>query len=155
MGLFTRVRGKVEVFSVIHGGEPLTVPGIVTGAAYAAGDAFGTKFGLRAPKEGVIATANFLDHDNEGLPKELWLLRADFTGTADNAAFALTDGDLSKVVGVIVFDTFRAANANRVGGATPALYYKAPSGLLYCQFVTRGADNIAAEKLPEFYLVVT
>lgn len=151
----TRIRGKVEVFSPLGPTPLIQIPGIGTAAAYATGDAFGVMLEIPVPIEGVIATAVFHDHDNEGIQKDLILSASPFTATADNAAFAPSDLDLTKVIGVVTFDVFTNFNANKVAVATPALYYKAPLGYLYGQFVTRGADNIAAAKLPEFFLVVS
>ena len=130
------------------------VPGIGTGAAYASGDAFGTKFLLTVPVEGTIATAVFLDYDDEGLTKELVLFNEDFTVTADNSAFAVSDADLRNCVGVISIGTFYNFSANQLGIASPALYYHAPRGFLWGQVVTRGADNIAAGSIPDFFLEI-
>ena len=79
-----------QVFSTPY----MEVPGIGTGAVYAAGEAFGSKFHFNVPKRGVIQTVIMLDLDDEGIETELWLFRNDFTATADNSAFAITDLDL-------------------------------------------------------------
>jgi hypothetical protein len=130
------------------------VPGIGTAAAYASGDAFGTKFFFDVPREGVITQFVFLDYDDEGITKELVLFNADFTATADNSAFAPSDDDLAKCMGVISIDVFYNFDSNQVGIAVPAFSYNLPSGRFYAQFVTRGADNIAAGSIPEFLITV-
>lgn len=134
---------------------PIQIPGIGTVSAYAAGDAFGDKFTIKVPKQGVISTAVFLDKDDEGITKELVLFSKDFVAVTDNAAFAIRDHDLERVKGVIDFDDFRNYGNNQVCVAYPALYYEAPEGRLWGQFVTRGADNIAVGALPEFFMVVS
>lgn len=132
-----------------------TIPGIGAAAAYAAGDAFGDKFILLVPPEGTISNIVFLDLDDEGIQKDLVLFREDFTATADNAAFAVSDDDLGNCIGIVTVNVFYNFSNNQVGIGTPAFAYRAPSGRLFCQFVTQGADNIAAGSEPKFFLVVT
>lgn len=134
---------------------PRPVTGIGTAAAYTTADAFGGKFALDVPVSGTILNIIFLDKDNEALNKELVLFSADFTATADNAAFAPTDADIANCIGVVAVDTWFSYNANAVGIGTPALGYIAPSGRLWGQFVTRGADNIADGSIPLFSLVIS
>ena len=149
----SRIKEVVFTTSKLHV-VTTTVPGIVVANAYAAADAMGTKFAVKVPKEGTIATVVWHDYDDEGLPKELVLFSSDFTGSADNAVFAPSDLDLLKCVGVISIGTFYNFSVNQVGVATPALYYIAPAGVLYGQVVTRGADNIAADNIPTFTMVI-
>ena len=130
------------------------VPGIGVGAAYATGDAFGTTFVIPSQDEGTITKVIFHDLDNEGLRKELWLFSRPFTETADNAAFAPTAQENPYSVGVIPVSTFYGASGNQIGLALPALDYLAPQKKLYGQWVTRGADNIAAGSIPEFTVVM-
>ena len=131
------------------------VPGIGTGAAYASGDAFGITFTLRMPyTKGTISNLVFLDYDNEGIHKELVLFSAPIAGTADNAAFAPSQTELRSCIGVVATEAAYAYSGLQELQGTPALAYSAPAGLLYGQFVTRGADNIAAAKIPDFFLQV-
>ena len=130
------------------------IPGIGTAAAYAAGEAFGTKFSIPVPVQGTISRIAFLDLDDEGLRKDFVLFSRDFTATADNAAFNLSDGDLAYCLGVLSVDNFFNWGANQLGQVYPAFDYIAPDGLLYCQIVTQGADNIAAGAIPKFFLTV-
>lgn len=131
------------------------IPGIGTGAAYASDDAFGSIGELVVPKSGTIATVLFLDLDDEGLRKDVYLSAAPFVDTADNSPIALTDAAVRNCLGIVSIDTFYDLLDNRVGIATPALWYHAPRKRLYYQVVTRGADNIAAGALPELWFVVT
>lgn len=134
---------------------PTEIPGIGTGSAYAANDAMGTTFTLDVPCAGAIVKAFFYDLDDEGIGKELWLLAAPFTAAADNGAFSLDDPDILKVVGVLIFNNFRDAANNQISdSAQTPLWYKVPSGKLYCQVKTLGADNIVAGSLPKVSLLI-
>ena len=144
----------VPVVSRVHKTERRPVAGIGTGLAYAAADAFGTRFAIPVPPFGTIASLVFLDYDDEGIPKEFVLFEREFTATTDNDAFAVSDADLSSCVGVITVDVFNNFGNNQIAVASPALAYSAPGGYLYCQVVTRGADNIAAGSIPEFFMVI-
>ena len=145
---------SVPVTSHIFPSELVEIPGIGTAVAYATAEAFGTRFPIVVPVEGTIAQVTFLDFDDEGINKELVLFSREFTATADNAAFNPSDADLNFCLGVISIDTWYNYSANQVGVATPAFHYVAPSGTIYGQFVTRGADNIAAGSIPKFFVVV-
>ncbi len=135
--------------------DTVIVPGIGAAVAYATGDAFGTRFSFAVRKEGTIQTVVFIDKDDEGINKELVLFRREFTATADNAAFAPSDGDLMYCVGVVSITTWFNFGSNQIGIATPGLFYVAPDEILYCQIVTRGADDIAAGSIPAVFMVVT
>jgi len=131
-----------------------TIEGIGVAAAYATADAFGGRLVIPVPVEGTICTVVFHDYDDEGITKELVLFNDEFTATADNSAFAVSDADMRNCVGVISIVTYFNFGSNQIGQATPALFYIAPKGLLYGQFVTRGTDNIAAGAIPDFTMVV-
>jgi len=133
----------------------VTVPGVGAGVAYTSGDAMGLRFSFTVRREGTIQTVVFLDRDDEGVNKELVLFNREFTGTADNAAFAVSDADLTGCVGVVSIATWFNFDANQVGMAYPGLFYVAPHERLWCQVVTRGADNIAAGSEPIVFMVVT
>ena len=132
----------------------VTVPGIGTGSAYAAGDAFGTRFVFEVPPKGTITRAIFIDKDNEGIQKDIVMFSREFTETADNAAFDPSDVDMTSHLGVASVNVFYDFGSNRGGEAVPDLEYSLPDGRIYCQIVTKGADNIAAGAIPEVYLVV-
>jgi hypothetical protein len=81
--------------------------------AYASGDALGgllTFTNALLAKDigvstGVIVSAFILDEENspEHAPIELWLFKATFTATANNAPFDVSDADLLNCLGVIKF----------------------------------------------------
>ena len=130
------------------------VPGIGTGVAYASGDAFGTRIRFGVPVEGTITNVIFLDNDDEGINKDLVLFEDEFGETADNAAFAVSDADLLRCVGVAHINSWANYANNQVGMANPGLGYSTKTGVLHAQLVTRGADNIAAGQLPYIFLVI-
>lgn len=133
----------------------IEIPGIGTGSAYAAGDAFGGKFAIQVPKKGCIEAAIMYDLDDEGIETELWLFREDFSATTDNSAFAVSDADLMNLEYVIGIQNFANAGNNQIGiNSGLGLPYEAPNGNLYCQCVTRGAPNIAAGNIPRVALAV-
>ena len=150
------VTEKGEVYEAVHSYSTglIRISGIGAASAYTAADAFGTSGRIPVPKEGTIAFVSFLDYDDEGLNKEIVLFSAPFTATTDNDAFAVTDDELRLCLGVISISTWYNFSANQVGISYPTLTYVAPTGFLHYQFVTRGADNIAAGKSPDFSLVI-
>ena len=152
--ILTTLRQGTVVISPVFYTQVTGVPGIATAAAYASGDAFGTMLTFDVPKEGTISNVVFLDYDDEGISKDLILFNGRFTHTADNAAMAISTGDLRKAIGVAFIDTWSDLTANRIGLAVPALSYNAPQGKLFAQLVTRGADNIAVGAIPDIFLMV-
>ena len=158
MGILQKIvdvlRDGIAIKSPVFVTGQIEIPGIGTGAAYAAGDAFGNKFVFKVPKEGTIANVVFIDKDDEGLNKELVLFNKDFGQTGDNQAFSPGDPDLHDSIGAVSIETWYDYALNQLGMATPALSYVAPEGQLYAQMLTRGADNIAAGAIPRIYLVI-
>ena len=139
------------------------VPGIVTGAAYAASDTFGQLFEIpdvaRVPGGTfVITTAMFYDYDNEGIAKTLHLFRQPVTVAADNAAWAISDAHAAYLMpgGPIKFTSFDTHSNNQTSPAAPALYGVCHPGTasIWGCFQTTGADNIAAGSLPVVSLLV-
>ena len=128
------------------------IPGIGTGAAYASGDAFGTGFWVPFPRSGYIDSLTFIDLDNEGIAKTIYLWKAMIRTTDDNAAFEPVREDF--LVGRALQINLTAADYVTHSGGQMAtvtgigLPYEAPCGRLWCRLVTRGADNIAAGALP-------
>ncbi|MBM3946505.1 MAG: hypothetical protein FJ315_03775 [SAR202 cluster bacterium] len=146
-------RGTVALSPIFNTGF-INIPGIGLSSAYASGDAFGTRFSIAVPVEGTISTVVFADLDDEGLDKEVVLFNNEFNQTGDNDVFAVTDGDLLNLVGIVsITDWYNFAN-NQVGRSTPALAYQAPLGRLWGQVVTRGADNIVPGHQPHFFMVI-
>lgn len=150
----TNISGELYVAGRVFRTPRQPIPGIGAAVAYTSGDAFGTKMVFQVPIEGTISNVHFLDYDDEGLTKELVLFSQDFTGTADNAAFAVSDEDLRNCIGVLNITQYFNFDANQLGQGTPALGYLAPEGHLWGQWVTRGADNIAAGAQPDCFLVI-
>lgn len=148
--------GPVPVQGRIVTVGPLTVPGIGTGAAYAANDQFGSLLLIPVPKRGAIVKAVFHDLDDEGLGKELWLFNSPrITLAADNAAFSLADEDNLGLVDVLTFAVFKDAVNNQLGiTADTPLWYAAPEGILWATVKTLGADNIAAGSLPALSFII-
>lgn len=145
--------GSVVVEGKLWKVGPVRVPGVGAGAAYAAGDAFGTMFSFFVPVTGAtISEVTFLDYDDEGLRKDFVLFEKEFTGTADNAAFNPSDADLRSALGVVSVDVWYNFSANQIGVANPAKPISSPRGQVWCQIVTQGADNIAAGSVPEFII---
>lgn len=148
--ILSRLRGPYATDWII-------VPGIGVSAAYATGDAFGIQFEVPVPVSGTIQSCTFVDKDNEKLAKDIYIFASSFAATADNSAFAPSDPDLQACIGFISISggDYAANNANAVGHRDNiGLSYVAPGGKLYCQIVTRGADNIAAGKIPLVQLVI-
>lgn len=144
----------IPVVSRLYVTDSYLVPGIGTAAAYAAGDAFGTKFSFIVPDVGTITLIGFIDYDDEGSEKDFVLFRRDFTATADNSAFNVSDADMAFFVGAPPVNIFTNFGANQVGVAAPNLDYRTEDGHLYCQIVTQGIDNIAAGSIPQVFLVI-
>jgi hypothetical protein len=126
----------------------VTVPGIVAGAAYATGDAMGTRFQLPVPTAGYITTVLTVDLDKEQLDFDVLLFRQAFAPTADNAAMDVADTEHHRFTGHISVLTTHYAALNDSAVATtrlaPPLHYYAPAGYLWVQLVTRGAPNYTA-----------
>lgn len=133
------------------------IPGIGTGAAYVAGDAFGDVFTFVVPVTGFIHGIVFHDLSNLKIAKTLFLYDAPVTATADNAAYAPSGTALRQCVGVISIGAgdFYAANANAVAVKEGLnIRYEAPQGKLWCQIRTEGADTVVAGALPSVKLKV-
>ena len=135
---------------------PKIIPGLTLAGAYTSGDAFGTLFWFDVPRRGVVQGVIFHDRDNEKLAKEIILSPAEFTPTANDSAFAPSAFDLTRLFPIrIVVSNFDAYNANAIGHVEGVnLPYVAPEGKLWCQVVTRGADNIASGSEPSISLII-
>jgi hypothetical protein len=135
--------------------EPVTPPGLATGAAYQDLDALGQVFSFVVPPSGIIQSALYYDLDDEGLQVDLLLFRDSPVQQVDNAAVALVDTEVLKAFGRIQFTAFadlatgQFANVNNLG-----LAYAANGGRIWAIAQARGALNIAANNLPSFRLVI-
>ena len=134
---------------------PIYPIGIGAASAYAILDAMGTEaVRVEVPKSGVIQGAIYYDRDDEGLGVNLWLFDDDVGNQTDNSAFALTDGDLMRVIDVIEFSSgfLDAANGQVLIGSGLNIPYRAPEGFIWCQVQAMGVLNIAAGSEPVFKL---
>lgn len=136
------------------------VPGIGTGAAYTAGEAFGTPFRFNnvfdaQKKSGTVVGAFILDLDDEGIQVDIPLFTRRITATTDNNAFAVTDNDLMYCRGVVSITEFFNWNVCQFGQRTGlSLWIQGESAHLETQLVIQGAANIAAGKEPYIGLIV-
>ena len=95
-----------------------TVTPTITAGAYSAGDVVGglLTFTLANTRgaDGIVRSVRIADGDNEKAACKLWLFAEQPITIADNAAFAPTDNDISKCVGVIAFAAadYTTASAN-------------------------------------------
>ena len=90
---------------------------VITAGAYASLDAVGSKMefeDVRTPysNHGHIKRAYLSDKGKQNALLYLILFSEDFTETADNAAFAVSDADLLNVVAVIEFSVANYASFN-------------------------------------------
>ena len=81
---------------------------VITAGAYSSLDAVGGKLEFedaRTPynNSGTITQAHIMDKGKQDAHLYLVLFNQDFTETADNAAFAVSDADLQHVVAVLEF----------------------------------------------------
>ena len=95
----------------------------ITAGAYAALDAVGGKMEFEDActpysNSGHIVQAHISDKGKQNALLYLVLFDQDFTATADNAAFAVSDADLLNVVGVIEFAVASYASFNANSFAT-------------------------------------
>ena len=123
----------------------------VTAGAYIANDAVGglLTFALAARISGgggVVKDVIILDDAGQDAELELWLFNATFTAMADNAAWAPSEADLRKLVGVVT-----TANGAYFPAGTPSVAlvevsqrYDLVGTSLFGQLVTRGTPTYAA-----------
>ena len=135
---------------------------LISTTAYAVGDAVGNKmvFGDAADDEGtrsgVLQTVTLVNRSLDLTGLSLVLFASDFSATADNAEFALPDGELLNCLGVVPIDSgsFAVFKDNCVATITNVgLSYKfpdtGPGGTpwtgpfnLYGQLVVRGGFRL-------------
>ena len=116
--------------------------------AYTADDAFGGKGRLNVPPVGTITQVLFYDLDDEGIPLDVVLFESDFTATADDAAFAVSDDDAKKCIGVVSISSFLNCGTFQIGQSFPTLSYSVLSGVIFYQCIIRGAPTVAAGSEP-------
>ena len=146
---------KVLASPIIFETDPIMLVGIGAASVYAGLDAMGTTaVRIAVPPSGVIQGAVYYDRDDEGLPVNLWLFDDDVADQTDNSAFAMTDGDLLRVIDVIEFSSgfLDATNGQVLIGSNLQIPYRAREGYIWCQLQAMGALNIAAGADPIFKL---
>jgi len=129
----------------------ITVPGIVAGAAYASGDAVGTRFAVPVgASSGFVQAVSVFDLDKESLAFDVFLFTEPFTPTADNAAMDVADDDRHKFLGHVGVTAADYAALNDSSVATVAnvnLPFVLPgTQVLHAQLVTRGTPNYAGSQ---------
>lgn len=139
----------------------LQVPGVGTGAIYAAGEAFGTVIklaGVFRPEKGSgsLVGVVFHDLDDEGSQIDAVFFSQQVTTTADNAAFAILDEENLLCLGAVSITEFFNWGNNQVGvlrNLSVPLVAEGPD--IYVRLVTQGTPTIAAGAVPwvTFYLV--
>ena len=143
--------GEAHVGQV--GGEGITISQTptVTAGAYAAGDAVGglltfANAGRASTLGGVIKDLLILDDAGQDVELELWLFNATFTAMADNAAWAPSEADLRKLVGIIstADGAWFAAGTPSVARVEASQRYDLVGTSLFGQLVTRGTPTFAA-----------
>ena len=138
---------------------PSDFAGITSADALDAGDQVGTILALSVPTSGFIHRAVLSDPSDQGIDADVWLFNASPTLAASDAAFALSDADLAKVVGVLHFiDWEDAANGqlSQADNATSKLPFKytAPTGVLYAALKTLGTPTYTTPAWPNLTLEI-
>lgn len=155
MSFKVEVQGRVWVAGKTFRTPMLTVPGIPGGILYTTGDALGAKFEIDVPISGIIHGAMFVDRDDEGIETDLVLFTGDFTATADNLEFTVSDADFAAFLSTITFSTFKNFALNQVSSAAAiGLAYIAPQRKLWAQLVTRGGPTIVLGSGPLVSLTI-
>lgn len=135
--------------------RPITIPGIGTGAIYAADESLGTVFQIKVPKQGVFQSATFFDMDDEGSQVDFAIFKSPITATTDNSAFAPTDADLLEMIALLQFATSNDLGTGRVAELVNiGKAYSTPDGIIYVQAITRSTPTIAAANLPLFQIQI-
>ena len=126
-------------------------PTVSAAAIYAANDAVGglltfANAALVTGGGGVIKDVLILDDAGQDAVLELWLFNATFTAMADNAAWAPSEADLRKLVGVVstVDGSWFAAGTPSIARVEGSQRYDCTGTSLFGQLVTRGTPTYAA-----------
>jgi len=126
----------------------------ISTTAYAANDAVGGKLTFAnavrtAGGVGYIEDVVVVDNDKENAELVLVCFDADFTATADNAAFDPSDADLGNAIGFvwILTSDYKSLNDNSVATVSnqPLQFQLAAGGTsLYCQLMAVGTPTYTA-----------
>lgn len=99
---------------------------------------------------GTITGCILIDDAVQSIAGELWLFDESFTPPNDSAAWAISDADALKCIGVIPFSTYYASGNNSISvGTIPNgnLPFKSTGTSLWGAFVTRGSPTYASGNL--------
>lgn len=133
-----------------------SVPGIGTGAAYAANDAFGLHGRFKCPKKWRIDQVTFQDISDQGIAKYIALFSGVPVAQTDNAALDVVDLDGLQCIGFIPISTadFLDMGSSRIAQVTNlGILVDCPLGYIWYQFRTESTDTITAGQMPRFQLV--
>jgi hypothetical protein len=122
----------------------------------AAGDALGAQQQVKVPDAGIIRAILITDVDDEAsTTQNAWFFRSQPTVIATNAAFALADADLEKVIGNrLINDEFDAING-RVRYEECNIPYRTDGGILWMQLENAaGTPTYAAATDVKFKLFI-
>ena len=155
MSVKARIVGRVPVTSGMFVTDQKAIAGVVTAAAYTAGDAVGTITIFEVPERGTIHSVKLIDIDDDTLSLTVHVFRDVFTPTADNAALNISLTDLFKWVTSIDLTVTKDLGAGKVAEALVNSDYIAPNGKLYVQTHTAGTPTIAAGQIPllQFFIL--
>lgn len=126
----------------------------VSTGAYTANDAVGSLFQIpgaarMAGGGGFIQMASLLDLTAQNAALDLFFFDRPVTGTADNAAYGLSDADArAALIGHISFSNYATVASSSVATQTNlGFFFTSPDGNLWAQFVTRGTPTYALHEL--------
>ena len=146
---------RIPIFG--HRADVISATPEITAGAYSAGDAVGglltfTSALIRnnnngGKNSGKIESAVLIDNAKQDADIELWLFDSTFPATGDNDAFAPSDADLLKLIGVIPFTTYYDGSTNSVAPVADVgirVVVAADATSLFGQLVTRGTPTYAS-----------
>ena len=154
-GLYVDVRtiqaGETHIGQVSGHGKTISQTPTVTAGAYSAGDAVGglltfANAARASAAGGVIKQVIILDDAGQDAETELWLFNATFTAMADNDAWAPSEADLRKLIGIVstVDGSWFAAGTPSAARILDVGRYDLAGTSLFGQLVTRGTPTYAA-----------
>lgn len=138
-------------FGIATNGDTISQTPTVTAGAYSANDAVGglltfANAALVSGGGGVVKNLLILDDAGQDAELELWLFKETFTAMSDNAAWAPSEADMRKLVGIVT-----TANGAWFAAGTPSAAvveasqrYDLVGTSLFGQLVTRGTPTFAA-----------
>ena len=141
----------------------VTSAGLTTATAtYAAGDQVGTLFTLAnagriSGGAGIITAATLIDASDVIGAFDVAIFDSSVTLASDNAAFAISDADALKLIGVIQLAGALDLGNNRIGQATNLAipYVCSGSTDLYAALITRSANAVFAAGTGSLQLIVS